>query len=372
MAGTTIEAILNSRVLSGAIQKTTMGLPTGGLPNELVNPTGAMLRNVVGDSATFITGRGSRRTASQAHRDAPAVKRATIGVGEQSIKLLNFKNTLEVKADTLMGLQSSDAMTSQIAQDEVGRRVKIAAQEVQNSRVAAVSSSLALGALYYDGNGDMLPTSSGAVVSIDLGVPSANKSQIARGTSGASLVTESWANSTAKIITHMQNINTASVKLSGQRLTTAYYGANIINYFLNNNQTMDLINANNAFQTAFAGLKIPDGFLGLKWYPLHEQFYEDSSGTNQTFSSADVITFTPDPNAGWYEMTVGTTPVPTKLSVDSDVSATLASLSNAQGQYAYAFLNPGLNPVAATMVYGDCVLPWFPVPEAVFIATVVF
>lgn len=369
MAGTTIEQILSGRVLSGAIQKVTPGLPDS-LPPGLTNPTGTAMRQVMGDSANFLTYRGTRKGVQRSDRDAPSRNRASANIGEQNIKLISFKNNLGIKADTLMQIKSTDAMTSQIGEAEIKRQVGDAKQQLTNGRTMALTSALSLGTINYDSDGAIMTTTSSAYLSVDLGVPSANKSQIARGASSANLITESWANASAKGLTHLQNIHAASLRVSGYRLKHALYGSGILEKLLAMDQTADLIAANPAYQTAFSQFKIPDGFMGLTWWPAHEMFWEDDTGTNQQTFGANSITFIPEVNAGWYELTQGTTPVPNKLSVGTDAASLLNDVTNAPGMYSYATLST--DPVRATMVYGDCYLPWFTCPEAVFIGTFVF
>jgi hypothetical protein len=369
MAGTTLAQILSGRVLSGAIQKVTPGLPNS-LPPSLINPTGSMLRQVLGDSATFLTYRGTRRGVQRSERDAPSRNRPALGIGEQSIKLINFKNNLGIKADTLLSIKSDDSMTSSVGKQEVGRQVQDCRQYLENGRVQAVTSALSLGTINYDSDGNIMTTTSSAALSVDLGVPAANKSQIARGASSANLITESWANSSAKVLTHVQNIHSAALRVSGQRLKHAMYGSGVLQNLLASDQVNDLIAANPAYQTAFSQFQIPAGFMGLTWWPAHEMFWEDDTGTNQQTFGANNITFIPEPSSEWYELTQGTTPVPTDLNVANDAEALLANVTNAPGMHSYATMQT--DPVRATMVYGDCYLPWFTCPEAVFIATTVF
>lgn len=373
MPGVDIQSILNGRVLSGTIQKVTPGLPIIGIPPELVNPTGSMLRQVNGDWANFITARGSRKGIQRAERDAPSVNRSVTAIGEQGIKLLNFKNNLNVKADTLRSLKSDDAQVQKIGEQEWQRQIGDARQQIDNGRIIAVTSALALGTISYDSNGAVLPSTSTAVLTHDLGVPAANKSQIARGTAGANIIDVSWANTSAPIDEQMQNLQNVSLSLSGKRIARAMYGSSIVKLIRKSDFGDQVISANPAFQNAFAGGMIPDGFLGIdKWMPGHAQFWNDDSDTVVRPFGANAITFTPAPNDGWYEMTQGTTEIPRDLGgVNMNPETLLSNSYSAPGRYAYGYM-PNPDPVRFQVVYGDCYLPWFTVPEAVFIATVVF
>jgi hypothetical protein len=364
MPGTNLKTILASDNLSGVIQKVKPGLPMTAMPTALVEPTGAMLKSVEGDYASFRTERGTRQAARRAESGAPSRNTATTAIGEQMIKLICPRENFEIKAVDLQNLDSMEGQKQRMGEQEVARQLANAKQRLVNARVAAAFSAFALGALYYDANGNILGSSSGALVTVDMGIPAGNKNQI------NGIINTSWSNPAADIVGQVQNIRTASLRSSGHVLKHAMYGSGVVNNILNNNVLGNLIRANPAYQIAFANQTIPEGFLGMTWWPAYESFWASETDSIVEPFGTNQVTFCPDPSESWYEITVGSTAVPRDVNVTADPLAAISNLQSIPGQYAYAYLTA--DPVKAITVYGDCFLPFIKTPTCVYQAVTVF
>ena len=121
MPGTSLQTILSTENLSGVIQKVKPGLPVESVPAQLINPTGAMVRNVSGNFATFRTERGVRKTARHAMSGSPSRNRSMTGVGEQQIKLITPRENFELQAVALQNLQSNEGVKQRMGESEVTR-----------------------------------------------------------------------------------------------------------------------------------------------------------------------------------------------------------------------------------------------------------
>lgn len=364
MAGTTLRSVLAGRNLCGTIQSIKPGLPDDAMPPALMNQTS---RKITGNTGTYYQVEGSRKTATLVQYGAPSVRRALSGVAEKPFTLAHFAENIEIPAADLENLESDTGEKQALGEQEVMRRLEETRTILDNGRAAMVMSAICLGAIYYGASGNLLPSSSGAKVSIDYGVPAGNKSQLNIDGSG-SVIAASWATAGTSILKHVQNLKSKARKKNGYKLKHAVYGANILDYFTANTTLKEYLVRNPRYNDAFSNGEIADGFLGFTWWPGYEAFFQDKDGTNQDLLGADQIAFFPEVDATWYERVEGTNTVPRDMNVSADVSAALKNTMQATGMFAYAELKT--DPVCAKMVYGDTYLPLIKVPGALYIATV--
>jgi hypothetical protein len=227
------------------------------------------------------------------------------------------------------------------------------------------------GQIYFDGAGNLLPSSSGAKVTVDYAVPAGNQGQLdVYGTSSPILDT-SWDNAAAGISTQMQKLRKAARRLTGYSLAHAFYGENVLDYLLGNTKVKEILNRTPALRNDAAQSDIPSQLFGLTWHPAYEAFFEDSGGTNQDLVGADQVLFTPEPTPDWIGWLEGTYPVPTTVgAISADAIAAAANVATVAGMFSYGQVVA--DPVTIKQVAGDTFLPVLKVPKAVFVATVKF
>jgi hypothetical protein len=369
----TLQQIIGGDNLCGVIEGVKPGLSTDLLPPEFFNLT----KTVDGDTGKYTKVNGNRKTARLVQYGSPAKNRELTGLTEVPVKLMHSLESVFHHPSVLMNLLSvegavlANGMTAKqkLGADEIARQTRDFAQLFQNLRTAAIFSALFKGAVYFDGEGNLLPSSSGAVVTVDFGIPAGNQNQLDVDGNGA-IIGASWATAGTEIHTDVQQLKIAARKLTGYPLQVAFYGENILNYFVSNTYLSSMIIRKQSLQDAFAANMIPDGFLGIqKWIPGGEAFFEDKDGTVQGLLGADNIVFTPMPDRSWYELLEGTYPVPTDIGeVSSDALSAAQNLVVKPGMFSYAVRKT--NPVTIEHVAGDTVLPVIKVPAAIFIADV--
>lgn len=358
-----LQAILGGRTLTGVIQSVKPGLAEESLAG-FMDMTG---RTVEGDSGEYVKVEGSRKTARIAAYGSPSRRRSLSGVSNVPVKLIHSAENIEIKGHTLTNLMSPDGVRQRLGESEVGRQTRESGQLQRNLRVAATMSALGQGFIYADNDGNLLPSSSGASITVDFQVPAGNKNALDVLGTGA-VIAASWATNTTDIPGHMATLKAQARKLNGFVPTRAYYGANVRKYILDNLACQQLINANPLLQNGFASGVIPDGFLGFRWRDAQDWFYVDDAGAVQSFVGADNIIFTPEPSAEWWEVLQGTTPVPRGMGAGQDANEVLADIEPVAGMFSYAYLTK--DPVGITQVYGDTFLPVLKVPAAIYIADV--
>lgn len=364
----TLEQIIGYESLTRVITS-----PDGGVPTDLL-PPGFMTLTTPnpGNTAVWNVLASSRKNAGTDNYGSASKRIDKETAGQRSATMLHTFKHISHPAATLMKLKAFDSPERQIkGQQEVDRQTAEFRRKLNNQRMSAIYSVLRHGIIYRDADGNILPSSSGetAGLRVDMGVPSGNKNQLDVFGSGA-IIGASWATSTTKIHTQIANIKKASRKKTGRKIVHAFYGEDILDYLLKNDNIKQLLNSNSALATAFAGNEIPNGFLGLQWHPVSEAFFEDSSGTNQDWFAGDIIVFTPEPDPSWWTMNEGSYMVPTSVgNVSADGTAALGDLAEVTGMFSYAKVND--DPPGIKHFMGDTFLPTLLDPGAIFIADVI-
>ena len=355
-----IEQVLGYVNILGVIEAVKSGLPVP-FPKEFLTLT----EGTVGDYGTLTRTRGQRRVARQTAYGSPARRREQKGVESVPVKLLHSFEEINLNPQVLHQLRALDSYTNDQGKQEVARQVREFVQLYHNSRIMSVVQALVYGAIYYDANGNLLPTSSGASLTVDLGVSANHKNQL------NGLIAATWATTSTNIPQHIRNIKKQSRIDTGWEIEHCYYGSNIVSYLQTNEYVKDWWTRNSGKnEELLTTSEIPDNFLGIKkWYPIYDAFFEDNDGTTQSsVVGGDVAVFCPAPSKEWYTMVEGTYMVPTTINLMADAAQYLASMKPARGMFGYSAIS--INPPTINMYHGDTWLPWFLNPDAVYIADV--
>ena len=364
-----LEQILGFAPLTEALRTSANGVPNP-FPDAFftVNPA----NRVLGDQAKYIRLSGERRTALRAKYGSPARRRTLRDVGEQAIRCLHNFESIHIDPNVLLKLQAFEQYTQDEGMDWLRYQLDAAAVRQQNTRVITVASMLRSGKIYWDSDGNLLPTSSGADASltIDAGVPATHINQCNGN------ISQSWALHNTDIPTDIRNLQQFSIQETGMRLTTALYGVNIPKYFVQNDYSSPFLSRSGDVRDKFnATGELPSGLYGIQnWIPVYTSFYEDSAGTNQEIWSDDLVVFMPDlpqpDKMSWYALYEGSIQVPKTIDVLRDPAGVLAAGSVEYGMFAYGALS--YNPIGAEVFFGDTHLPMLRNPSAPFMATVAF
>ncbi len=355
----TIEQILGYVYLTGLIQAVKTGIP-----DVLPAAFQTVKKTTIGDAGRYTQVRGTRQTARLAMYGSPAVKRALKGVESKDVKLLHTFEEITMDPLLLQHLRNyEDYNVQQLGMQEVDRQQSEFRSYFDNLRLSAVYSMLANTSIWFDSNGNLLPTSSGAQVTIDYGVSANNKNQL------NGIISASWAAFNTDIPLQLRNLKKKSLQLTGYPLKYAFYGVNIPSYLTQNNYVLDYLSRNPPFAQKFLDqAEIPDGLFGFTWVPVYTSFFEDASNVNQEFFGGDTVAFTPEIARDVYEVMEGTYMVPSVFSATSNMASALASLKQVSGMFSYAV--PTHNPPTASMYMGDTFLPVWKNPDALFVADV--
>src|SRR5436305_1491565 len=197
----TLDQILGGANLTGVIQQTTTGIPDVFPPAFY-----ASKRPVDGDTAEYTRIDGTRQTARIAAYGSPSQQRELKNVARVPVKLIHTIESVLHKPHVLTNLLNFNEPTKQqLGIAEVTRQTRQFRQLFDNLRVAALTSTLFTGNIYFDGNGALLPTSSGAKVTVNYGVPAGNTLQL-NALGAGNILDLTWDNAAANIATQLSNL----------------------------------------------------------------------------------------------------------------------------------------------------------------------
>lgn len=319
------------------------------------------------DTIEWFERKSNRQTATTTNKGSPSRSVGKKDEIQRLAKCLHSFEHIAFKGADVENLRSTDNVKQAKGLAHVEHQTDCFNARFRNARMASVCSMLALGAVYYDANGNLLPSSSGAFKTVDFGIPSTNKSQLDIFGDSSPIISASWGTASTSILKQIKRLKSGARKLTGYGVNEAYYGTNIISYLLANTECGKFYNKVGKTIDALESNEIPDGYLGIdKWYPADEWFFEDQSGTNQSWIGDDQVVFCPTPSRDWYTLFEGTSLIPGQYGPGSDAVAMINSMQQIAGMKAWAKV---LDDPPSVIEYAmDDWLPVLKVPNAVFIA----
>ncbi len=361
-----IEQILGYVPITAAVQKVVGGVPRVLPPGFYARPAGDQ---VLGDKANNIGYKGTRKAARVAPYGAPPRQIVQLPRDSTPVQLLHTIENLPFKQELLLQLRELNSYTVQrMAATEIKWQSENAGLRQSNLESTAVHLTIANGKLWFDVDGNILPTSSGADLVVDFGVPSDNIGQITP-FGGAAIIDASWATASTKIVTHVRKIKKYAIQKTGYPLKYAIYGSNIPEYLGGNTNFQLYLARYPQYREAFIdGGEIMPGTLGLTWIDGQNAFFEDDGGTVQEIFGPDAVVFCPEvgDGAAW-TIHEGSYPVPTSLAIMQNVEQLLENMKIVYGRGGFAMLNP---PSQIIGTYFDTFLPRMKVPESFILADV--
>lgn len=363
MAGS-IQDLLGYQFLTGMIQATVDGIPSV-LPKALLNTKSKTLA----DSGRYTVVTGTRETARLVQYGAPALNQNLKDVSTRDVKLLHSLEAINLNPMILMQLRNyTNYNQMNLGKDEILRQVAGFKKRFENLRTAATTLALVNGSLWFDSNGNLQNSSSGAYETVDFKVPSANQGVIST-VVGAGGV---WNNAASNIPLTLRALRQLATQTTGYDPVNCLYGKNIPDYLTNNNYIKDYLarNPDRRDKILKTGDLTPDYDLeGVRFFPGYNAFWKDQNGANQTIVGDDDIIFFPEPSQEWWEIIEGSYPVPTNLNIQSGGWEAMQSFKEVHGMFSYAKVQD--NPSSITMFSGDTFIPVIKVPASVWQLTAV-
>ncbi len=337
-----------------------------GIPNVLPSEFLSIKKETLRDQGRYTRVTGTRRTARRAEYGSASRRTALKEIGVFDVKLNFAFEHISLDLLTYMSLRAYDAYQVQnMGMQELDRQALQFRTRFDNLDVAMIYSMLANGKIWFDSGGELLPSSSGAAVTVDYGISANHQNQL------NGLLGTSWDDPSADIPGMILAIKDQSLFDTGYELEYAFYGRNTPSRFANNAAMQQYLARWPHFRDHFLSTnEIPDGLFGLKWVRASAAFFADQNDTNQTFFDVDAVVFTPPIESFWYENMIGSYLVPTTFNPLATLQATAGSFEHKHGHFMYGL--PVLNPISAELHAGNVSLPIIKIPDCLYQADTVF
>lgn len=352
-------SLLNYVPLTAAVTQIMTELPKP-LPDMFYNQT----RQVPGNKFRRFLHRGTRQVSRQAIYGSPPRQVPQISLARQDAVMIHSIEQIGAGEEVLALFHSLDSYNLMpMAKELLDERAKQFAVRSNNLRTAAIHSSVANGKIWFDPDGELLASSSGADLTIDFGIPNGNRVSAAA----------TWATATNDIPTMVLNFLTYAMQNGdGRKPKYAICGKNVPGYLAKNTSFQQYLARTESFRNKYVNEGVvADGVLGLTWIFAQDAYYEKWDGTLVSQFPDDQITFVPELTRDVYELKEGSQPVPkmflTQNITDMDFNQVISMLFNNPvfGPFRYAY-GEALPVPQIWMVQGDNFLPDFPTPRCVW------
>jgi hypothetical protein len=359
------------QILSWVSLTPTVEVIKAGIPNPLPPKLFSTTIDVPGDKAQYINTYGTRRVARRIPFSGPPISAPKQPIAETSVKLIQVAQEMVFDQELWQQLREFAEYSPQrkFAMQLIDFQGEQLRMMFENTRTAAVGYSYSQGKIWFDADGALLPSATGAYDTFDQQIPSANTGTITDANSvGGVVVNSPWSLPTTDIVTQVNTIKKlAAQRGGGYPPKYALYGTNIPGYISQNEvcQALFPFFADQAKAITNQG-KVPDGFLDLEWIPMQNMFYDDGTTNNEIFRP-DYVTFLPEINQSTYTMFQGTRMVPKSFSLAESAPAAMSSYEPVTGMGRYAYPNFWNGVPTLVDVGFDTFAPLIKVPNAVFI-----
>lgn len=342
-----IREIFSYRNISAAIEAVKTGIP-----DRLPDVFNSLTEDVIGNETTYHKFYGMRKLANRTEYTAGAKHYASNKVDQQPLILTSFKGFVTVEQELLIPLRDENSLSVQKnGKNFIERKVRELKTRFENNRIAHKVQMLRKGAYWYNNEGVLLQSSSGAVATVDFGIPAGNQGQV------SGIIDASWATDTTNIYQHIVNIDTKAVQATGRKLKHAFYGKSIPAWIFKNLSFKHYFQFNPMYYQAFANKPgvIPDGFMDKIWHPMSDVFWENEAGSVVQGWDDDVVAFTPDIDRDVYTHFLGSEVIPTSMGVQMGEDISTTNTAIVHGMHAYSIQT--VDPLSIKLIVGDNSMP---------------
>jgi hypothetical protein len=357
--------LLGFHTLTGLIQATVPGVP------DVLPPAfDSFKKDVLMDDGEYTVRYGNRGVAKKGRFGAAAIKRGLRDIGVQPVKLMHFIEEIEFDAKTMMKLRSVNSYEHDSAYEEFTSQVAYFNEYFTNLRKTLKMMALRSGTLYFDEEGNLLPSSSGATETITIYTQNASHINQLDVFGDGNLITAAWTSASTDIPGQIRSIKQASRADTGYPIKHAIYGKNVPSYMTSNTYVRDYLARDGGGRSEWVKDNEIGHLFGLDWSPGYEQFWR-SGATQSTVNYVlgdNEILFTPEPSKDWWERLDGSYPVPTNINIVTDAEAAMDQIKLVNGKFSYAQVMT--RPIGALLTCGDTFLYVNKVPDAVYRADV--
>jgi len=265
---------------------------------------------------------------------------------EKRIGLFYAFNKIILKDDIMHALREPESSSlQQMARTEIDRQLSRFRWRHQINKEQTFGKILFDGKVYLDNQGRVLESSSGAVITADMGVAAGHQGDV------GGIFAALWSTPATSIQDQLERLKNKASEDGVEEPTEIYVDAVNKRHLRANTEFKAWAQAHQELsREVLRGSMLPD-LWGFNWHFIGGH-YVNTSGTKSPFASTTKGLICPAPAAsGWIRATAGSNHVPTSIEIKTDALALLSNLTTLYGEFAYASLSH--DPVALNMFMGD-------------------
>ena len=343
------------------------GLPWT-LPDELMEPDA---EKPVGMEVQYDSITGNRQLAQLVSHLDPSRRQQVPGVTRKFATALGSKEHFFIDSERLLALKSNLPVIAQRARRYIVNDMANFRSRQDNLKLSLVTSVFANQLkIFYDVNGNVLPTSSGAYNTVDFLMPAGNILTKTSTIGNSSVVVGDWSASTTDIPNTMRTLRQQNLQANNYSLGTVLYGKSIPSYFAANTEMQTFMSRQPKLNEEFMETnEVPAGLLDYEWKPVADAYFVDAGGTvRQWFPDNKIVVF-PAVSPDWYGYVEAGTLVPRTFGqIGQDPDQMIDQCFVANGNFSYCLFNS--DPVSVKVITGWFGLPIPKVPGVVYDITV--
>jgi hypothetical protein len=319
------------------------------------------------DQVEYIQYSGNRQGAKLVNRLSPAKAVNMPGATRKFATAVTVKEKWPIDVTFIDALKSNTPSVAENARRELVKRMADFDSRAEITRTNVVASAFATGKIWANADGDVLPTSVGAALTIDFGIPVGNN--LTKNGAGGTYNIGDWSAAGTTISLSLRKLRKANLKANNYPLTTILYGENIPEYLAANTTLKEYFARHQGYRDVLVQENvIPNGTLGWNWKPVETQYMVDANGASQEWFDANFVGIMPDVESDWYEFVEGGNLVPSgtaAMGMSIDQMLSLCQIVN--GKFSYAEFTG--DPIAINQIQGDCFLCLIKVPGTYYFGT---
>lgn len=368
-----LETILDYRTLT----ETYSDYARQGSPNPFFDfYTAGQVKPFPTDTVEFIKLSQVKDPAPTNLRGNPARMLQPTGKGKRRLTMLNMFNAMQLSMDSMQMLRKPDQWVLQSkGREEIEQQFEDFSTRQRITKQVYLAKSLQSTNIYFDANGDILESSSGAAITVPTGIATSHLDGISKttfGTGSGDVFAVSWSDPAAKILDDLDEMNEIGERLGIEPLRHVWMARQNKVYIRNNDQILDMYATAGGNQSRLDNDLKGDMFEVNNYvFHFYGGTYTNTSGNAELFIDDGRVIITPDPGVNnWYVQGEGMQYVCNTLQPAQTLEQLLASFDEKYGDFAY--LMPSTNPPSLTLYMGTNWLWGLRNPDSVFAPTAFF
>lgn len=316
---------------------------------------------------------GNRQTAKFTDYLSPAANLETLPRQRNQAVALGARIATPIDGELMIGLMNNVPIWQQRAKEILNQKFRDFRNYSENLQLSMVHSAIFTDSINADSNGNLLPSSSGAVnggFKFNSLYAGANALQYNSHWPGVPATAQNlvgdFSNASTDIPSSFRAMDQGYTFTSNYKPKNIIYGKDLPRYFYNNTNMLTYMSRQPQINSELLlSNEVPQGLFRYNWFPAADAYYVDQNGVTQQWCADNQMVIMPDVNLNWWENFECSLPCPKGMVTPAaDLQQFLDACPPVRGYSSYVL--PCWNPVKADLIAQAYSLPVLKSPYANF------